>query len=183
MTRAAHNIDIRALSEESAALLDAHLRRHFAESGRNGFHFVPFDLQTDSGPGGVNLENCFIPVGAPQWQRWFLAHDRASGDVLGHVDLKAYSLKTSAHRCLLGIGLEERARGQGVGRQLMQTAIDFVRAQPTLVWLDLMVFGHNTRARRLYESLGFVQTGVKTDCFRIGDTSIDDIYMSLRLRP
>ena len=113
MTRAAQNIDIRALSEESAALLDAHLRRHFAESGRNGFHFVPFDLQTDSGPGGVSLENCFIPVGAPQWQRWFLAHDRASGDVLGHVDLKAYSLKTSAHRCLLGIGLEERARGQG----------------------------------------------------------------------
>lgn len=179
----AQTTDILPLSGANASLLDAHLRRHFAESGRNGFHFVPFDLTTDSGPEGVKLEHCFIPVGTPQWQRWFLARNRVSGDVIGHVDLKGFALKSSAHRCLLGIGLEECARGQGLGRQLMQTAIEFARSQSSLVWLDLMVFGHNTRARRLYESLGFVQTGVKTDCFRIQDTSIDDVYMSLRLRP
>ena len=182
MKPAEQNIAIIALQDDAQDELIAHLQRHFAESGEHGFHFIPFDPKDDASPAGFSMEHTRIAVGEGPWQRWFVAQETATGAIIGHVNLKAYALKTSAHRCLLGIGLERNARARGLGRKLMQTAIAFAQAQDGLSWLDLMVFGHNTPARTLYESLGFVQTGIKTDCFRIGDTSIDDVYMSLPLR-
>lgn len=52
------------------------------------------------------------------------------------------------------IELDEEFRGRGLGRQTMQAAEDYVRAQGGRR-LGLNVFGPNVIARTLYESLGF----------------------------
>jgi RimJ/RimL family protein N-acetyltransferase len=50
-----------------------------------------------------------------------------------------------------------------------------------LAWLDLGVFAHNHRARKLYAAVGFVEVGVTRDRFRVDDTRIDDVAMVLAL--
>ncbi len=182
MTLHSDAFDIVLAGDDDLPALRAHLERHFAESGRDGFYFMPFDPAHNDGPTGLTFDQCQLPVGTPLWERWFMARSRRDGSIVGHLDLKAYRLKTRAHRCQLGIGLEEAYRGLGLGRRLMLAAIDFASAQPTLDWIDLMVFAHNTRARALYQDLGFTEIGVTPDCFRIGGMSLDDVAMQLPLR-
>lgn len=51
-------------------------------------------------------------------------------------------------------------RGRGYGRQAMVLGEDYARSQGART-LGLSVFGFNTGARRLYESLGYETTSVK----------------------
>lgn len=174
-------IEIHLVTPENLPLLQAHLARHFSESGRGGFHFFPFAPDDPYGPNGIDAEKTQLPIGQPHWERWFMALDTATGNVCGHVDLKGYTLRTSAHRCVLGIGIEEDYRALGLGKRLMEIAIDFVREIDTIDWLDLMVFAHNTPARKLYATLGFEDVGYTKDLFRIGPVSIDDVSMTLNV--
>ena len=52
------------------------------------------------------------------------------------------------------VAIDPAFRGRGLGRATMLAAEDFVRAQGASS-LSLNVFGNNTVARRLYESLGY----------------------------
>jgi RimJ/RimL family protein N-acetyltransferase len=62
-------------------------------------------------------------------------------------------------------------------------ALEWAVAQPSLAWIDLQVFAHNLRARKLYESFGFREMSVTKDLFRVNGQSIDDVKMSLRVHP
>ena len=174
-------ISIRPFTVADQDVLQAHLRRHFAESGHDDIIFIPFDLALGDGPSGITPENSFLPLDRPGWQRWFCAWNDATGEIVGHVDLKGDKLRAASHRCELGIGIERAWRGQGLGQRLMETAIGFAQAAESLVWLDLRVFAHNTRARALYTKMGFVEVGVRHDLIRIGDQRIDDVVMVLRV--
>ncbi len=115
-----------------------------------------------------------------RWQRWFVALT-PEGQAIGHVELNGASLASALHRCRLGIGIERSHRGQGLGRRLMQQAIGFAAAQPSLDWIDLRVFAHNDSARGLYRSLGFEELGLVRDQFRVAGSFIDDVRMTLAL--
>lgn len=128
------------------------------------------------------VERLSLPLDAPGWQRWFGAWVDSGTRIVAHVDLKGDALVSGLHRCELGLGIERSHRGRGLGRRLMQVAIDFARDAPTLDWLDLKVFAHNTPARALYRSLGFAEIGTVADRFRIGSASIDDVLMTLDVR-
>lgn len=172
-------LPISRLSTDAIALFDQHFARHRAESGRDGFHFMPFAPDDDEGPRGLDAKLFELTLDTPGWQRWWVARTSHNGDIVGHVDLKGNHLKTGMHRCELGIGIEHAYRGQGMGRRLMQTAIDFARSAPTLKWLDLRVFADNKNARLLYTKLGFAELGVVVDRFQIDGVSIDDVLMTL----
>lgn len=172
-------VTVRPLSEALVPALLAHLGRHRAESGAEGeLIFMPFEPGGDAGPRGIDRSAWEAPLDQPGWQRWFVALAPA-GSIVGHIDLKGDSLATGLHRCELGIGLENAYRGAGLGRRLMGAALDFARQAPSLAWVDLRVFGHNHRARALYESLGFVHQGTLRDRFRIRGERIDDELMAL----
>jgi ribosomal protein S18 acetylase RimI-like enzyme len=55
-------------------------------------------------------------------------------------------------------GASTMARGHGVGRALFRAAVDEARRQGARR-ITLRVLGHNTPARKLYESEGFVVEG------------------------
>lgn len=172
-------LSIRSLLAEDLDLFDEHFARHRAESGRGEIHFMPFAPDDKEGPRGLDPALFEFPLTTPGWQRWWVAWSTTGERIVGHVDLKGDHLKSAAHRCELGIGIERSYRGQGLGRRLMQTAIEFTRRSPTLAWLDLRVFAHNTQARALYSDLGFVEQGTVVDRFRIGAESLDDVIMTL----
>jgi RimJ/RimL family protein N-acetyltransferase len=65
----------------------------------------------------------------------------------------------------------------------METAIAWARGEARLSYIDLGVFVGNDRARRLYERMGFVEQWIRRDAFRVEGVVIDDIQMTLALRP
>ncbi|MEM9216485.1 MAG: GNAT family protein [Cyanobacteria bacterium P01_F01_bin.150] len=63
-----------------------------------------------------------------------------------------------------------KEKGQGYGRQSLKLVkkLAFETYQAHRLWLD--VKPHNSRAKRLYESEGFVVEGTLRDCVRLNDT-------------
>ena len=127
-----------------------------------------------------HLEGWSKPLSEALWLRTWGIID---GDMIrGHLDLHGGRLPAELHRATLGLGIERGARGTGLGRALIDVAINWAR-DAELAWLDLSVFAHNTRARKLYVSTGFVVVGQVHDQFRVDGARIDDVAMVLRLSP
>jgi ribosomal protein S18 acetylase RimI-like enzyme len=70
-------------------------------------------------------------------------------------------------------------RGRGIGRALLRAAIDRSRGRFELV--ELSVFATNTRARKLYESVGFRSWGVLPKGIQRQGRPIDLEHMVLEL--
>jgi len=173
------DLRIQPLTRRDLTRFDQHFARHRWESGRGDYHFMPFEPGDPEGPRGLDARLFELPLHAPGWQRWWVAWAPAGDRIVGHVNLKGDHLKTSLHRCELGIGIERAYRKHGLGRRLMDLAIAYCRQAPSVAWLDLRVFGHNENARALYRDLGFVELGVIEDRFRIGSDHIADVIMTL----
>lgn len=170
------------LDDVHLARLVAHIARHSRESGQDGDPI--FRLRSSDAPIDeiATMERhragWMQPLEEPYWLRtWGVVID---GEIRGHLDLQGGRLASESHRALLGMGIERPWRGRGHGRALLATAIAWARSR-RLAWLDLGVFAHNHRARKLYASLGFLEVGVTRDRFRVDGVSIDDVAMSLAL--
>lgn len=177
-------MNIRSLQPEDIDSFAGHLERHLPESGRgNTPLFAPrssSDLWDRASRQPLILESWSKPLTEPGWGRAWGAFD--SERIIGHVDLRTWPLRTSLHRAIIGIGVEETHRRMGIAQKLLETAIEWTKQQPQLDWLDLNVFANNEAAIRLYRRCGFADTGRKNDLFRMDGRSIDDIQMVLRLR-
>ncbi|WNZ12213.1 GNAT family N-acetyltransferase [Streptomyces sp. 11x1] len=104
------------------------------------------------------------------------------GAVVGYVRLALPSnLACHAHvRQIQGLAVADEARGSGVARALLRAAQDEARRRGARR-LTLRVLGHNTPARKLYESEGFVVEGVLPEEFLIDGAYVDDVVMGRRL--
>jgi RimJ/RimL family protein N-acetyltransferase len=85
-----------------------------------------------------------------------------------------------SHVGVLGILVNRRYRGRGVGTALMIRALEEARSKFERV--RLAVFATNTGAKRLYERLGFRTTGRYPGEVKRGDRYIDEELMDLDLR-
>ncbi|UUU34456.1 GNAT family N-acetyltransferase [Streptomyces sp. CA-210063] len=105
-----------------------------------------------------------------------------AGTVVGYVRLGRPSL-LACHthvRQIQGLAVAEEARGAGVARALLRAAQDEARRRGARR-LTLRVLGHNTPARKLYESEGFVVEGILAEEFLLDGTYVDDVLMGCRL--
>lgn len=75
-----------------------------------------------------------------------------------------------------GLGVEKRFRRRGIGRALIDAAIELGRLRGA-TWIRLRVLGTNTPARRLYLTSGFTVEGVLAGEFRLGGNDVDDVLM------
>ncbi|MGV9932825.1 N-acetyltransferase family protein [Streptomyces olivaceoviridis] len=106
----------------------------------------------------------------------------AGGRVLGYIRLTHPTpLASNAHvLAIQGFAVADEARGRGVGRALVRAAVEEARRRGARR-LTLRVLGHNTPARRLYESEGFTVEGVLPGEFLIDGVYVDDVCMGLAL--
>lgn len=74
------------------------------------------------------------------------------------------------------------ARGEGVGRQLLEAVITHTRLLTELRLLNLGVTAGNTAALGLYQSLGFEEYGREPAALYVDGRYHDEILMQLRLR-
>lgn len=82
----------------------------------------------------------------------------------------------------LSIAVHEEYQGRGIGRRLMHALLDIADNYLGLARTELEVVGDNTRAIRLYESLGFEVEGAKRGGYFRQGRLIDLVIMG-RLRP
>ncbi|MHA5048448.1 GNAT family N-acetyltransferase [Streptomyces sp. SD15] len=83
-------------------------------------------------------------------------------------------------RQIQGLAVAEEVRGLGVGRALLRGVQDEARRQGARR-IALRVLGHNTPARKLYESEGFVVEGILPEEFLLDGAYVDDVFMGRSL--
>lgn len=99
---------------------------------------------------------------------------------LGRLLFRNGKFRKLAHHGEFGITVHHDARGIGLGTALISTLLDWARASDVIEKVCLGVFATNTRAQKLYRTLGFVEEGRYARHFRSSDaTYVDDIRMAI----
>lgn len=89
------------------------------------------------------------------------------------------ALKTR-HRAVMGISIEQKYWGNGLGCFLMQLAVDQTRVNG-FEQLELGVYSDNIRAIHLYEKFGFERCGVQPHAFKLKDGTYRDEIMMVKM--
>ena len=104
-----------------------------------------------------------------------------TGELIGSVGLAVESRMKQRHKALLfGMYVAPEAGSRGVGRALLTACLERARAIPGLEQVNLSVTATNDRARRLYESAGFVPFGVEERAIKVGAAYFAKAHMVLR---
>ena len=90
-------------------------------------------------------------------------------------------MKVSHIGHVIGMMVRTEARGQGVGRALLEAAITEAR-RAGLETLTLTVTAGNANAVALYQRAGFVAWGTLARALKIGTQYHDKLHMALDLR-
>lgn len=101
--------------------------------------------------------------------------------IVGHIDIRFYNELNTAHRVLLGMGVDSKFRKMRIGQSLLEFVIRYCKKQPEINWLDLQVLALNTPAICLYEKMEFQKISTTTDMFRINHVSYDYTSMTLNV--
>ncbi|MGW2488692.1 GNAT family N-acetyltransferase [Streptomyces sp. NPDC001606] len=106
--------------------------------------------------------------------------DAATGELLGEVVL--HEVDPHSRNCTFRTLLGPRGRGRGVGTEATRLIVGHAFEQLGLHRVQLEVYAHNTRARRVYEKVGFVTEGVRRE-FALRDGEWADEVMMAVLAP
>ena len=86
----------------------------------------------------------------------------------------------AAERAQVNVALLREFWNQGIGTRLFQEMIHIAEKDPYLTQLELEFIEGNTRARALYEKMGFRITGVKPNAIRLKDGTLLNEYAMIR---
>lgn len=104
----------------------------------------------------------------------------SKGEIVGRLSVARDPHPASHHVADLGLMVAASHRRQGVGRALLDRAVEWGTGARVRK-LELHVFPHNAPAIALYESFGFVREGYRRDHYRRGAGYVDAILMAYRL--
>jgi RimJ/RimL family protein N-acetyltransferase len=108
----------------------------------------------------------------------FVADD--DGVVVGRLSLSRDQHPASRHVADVGLMVAESHRGQGIGRLLLEAAVEWSR-KTEIRKLELHVFPWNEPALRLYESFGFEREGYRKSHYARDDEFVDAILMAYEI--
>ena len=89
------------------------------------------------------------------------------------------ALKTK-HRASVAIALLSEYWNQGIGTRLFQELIRIAEENKELIQIELEFIEGNSRARALYEKMGFRITGIKPNAVRLKDGTLLNEYCMIR---
>lgn len=105
----------------------------------------------------------------------FVAED--DGRVVARLSLSRDPHPASRHVADLGLMVAESYRRQGIGRLLLEQALDWARTSG-IRKLELHVFPWNAPAIGLYESFGFTREGYRKAHYARAGTYVDAVLMA-----
>jgi len=105
-----------------------------------------------------------------------------AGELAGVVGLSFEQREKVRHKAALsGTYVRPRWRGQGIGRQLVQTALKYAHDRPGVKVVQLTVTEDNTPAVALYESCGFIPFGVEPLAVAVRSGYVSKLHMWRRV--
>lgn len=84
------------------------------------------------------------------------------------------------HRASVAIALLKEYWGMGIGRRMMEELIRIARENGNILQIELDFIEGNTRARALYEKLGFRITACRPDAIRLKDGTLLNEYSMVK---
>ncbi|WP_288842200.1 GNAT family N-acetyltransferase [uncultured Deefgea sp.] len=131
------------------------------------------------------------PVSVASRQAWFAAHQQAdrplwvveqAGQIIAWLSFSSfYGRPAYQGTAEVSIYLAESARGQGLGRFLLQAAIEY-SAGIGLHTLLGFIFGHNTPSIGLFEAHGFAVWGHLPGVAELDGIARDLLIMGLKIK-
>jgi RimJ/RimL family protein N-acetyltransferase len=106
--------------------------------------------------------------------------ERDDGALVGRLSISRDTHPASAHVADLGLMVASDARRQGVGRALLQAAVDWAH-RAGVRKLELHVFPWNDAAIALYEAFGFEREGYRKGHYHRAGEDVDAILMAYRI--
>ena len=102
------------------------------------------------------------------------------GKVIGNCQIAWKNSIKTRHRASVAIGLMKDYWNQGIGTRMFEEMIRIAEADPAILQLELEFIEGNSRARALYEKMGFRITGVNPDAIRLKDGSFRNEYVMMK---
>jgi RimJ/RimL family protein N-acetyltransferase len=107
----------------------------------------------------------------------FSVEELATGDFAGHITIWGATLPERAGTLAIVLGPDFVDRG--LGSDAVRVMVGYGFLAMGLHRIELRTFAFNTRARRAYERVGFVQEGVRRQAAWIGGGFADEVVMGL----
>ena len=102
------------------------------------------------------------------------------GKVAGNCQIVWKTGIKTRHRAQVAIALLKEFWNLGIGTAMFTEMIDIARSNPDIIQMELEFIEGNTRARALYEKMGFRITGVKPNAIRLKDGTLLNEYQMVR---
>lgn len=93
----------------------------------------------------------------------YFAVSEYEGEIAGLAQIERFKPLRTRHIASVSIGVHPLRQGIGIGRALMKYLLDWAKHSdnPKITRVELNVLADNSRARHLYESLGFELEGIR----------------------
>lgn len=105
------------------------------------------------------------------------------GTLVGTVGFFREALVRTRHRAVIwGMYVAPEARGRGLGRALLERALEALAAAGGIEQVHLTATTTNAPALGLYRSAGFVSEGISLRAMKLGERYVDEELLVLRLR-
>jgi RimJ/RimL family protein N-acetyltransferase len=104
------------------------------------------------------------------------------GFIVGNIDLTGSQRDRMKHTAMIGMGMLEAWRGQGLGTVLMKQVMLWAKKNPALEQLWLEVYAENTAGLRLYKKFGFGERGRYDAFFKHNGIYSDKIMMGCSVK-
>lgn len=102
------------------------------------------------------------------------------GEVAGSCSISWSNKIKLKHRASIGIALISKYWNQGIGTKLFQEMIRIAEENKDIIQIELDFVEGNSRARALYEKMGFRIVGVKPNGIRLKDGTLLNEYSMIR---
>lgn len=102
------------------------------------------------------------------------------GKVAGNCNISWNNRIKTRHRASVGIALLKDYWNQGIGTRFFQELIQIAEKNENLLQMELDFIEGNSRARALYEKMGFRITGVGVNAVRLKDGTLLNEYHMIR---
>lgn len=102
------------------------------------------------------------------------------GKIAGNCQISFNTGMKERHRASVAIGLLQEYWNLGIGTRMFEELIRAAKERGGIVQIELDFIEGNTRARHLYEKMGFRITGVKPDAIRLKDGTFINEYMMVK---
>ncbi len=100
--------------------------------------------------------------------------------VAGNCQISFYKLRKNCHRATVAIAVLREYWNLGIGTKMFEKMIETARSRKGMRQIELNFIEGNTRARSLYEKMGFRITGVMPDAVCLKDGTFVNEYMMVK---